>query len=130
MSLKLLFTQSSPLDTTVITETTGHPLYEIETENNKVQKITVVRKLDLGMSNFFLARWRGEIIDEPISLPGRSEENLPRTNEEIARIHWNLIVPDEVIFQGRTMAKDKFVHKVGSGLEEYVVPCVTSHRCS
>lgn len=48
MSPKLLFTQSSPLDTTIVYETTGHPLYEIETENGTIQKITVVRKLDLS----------------------------------------------------------------------------------
>ena len=54
MSFKLLFTQSSPLDTFVINEATGNPLYEIETENNKVQKTTVVRKLDLSRSNFYL----------------------------------------------------------------------------
>lgn len=52
MSLKLLFAQNSPLDTTVTNTATGHPLYEIETENNRVQKITVVRKLDLSTSNF------------------------------------------------------------------------------
>ena len=51
MSSKLLFTQSSPLDTTIANEATGNPLYEIETENNKVQKITVVRKLDLSASS-------------------------------------------------------------------------------
>lgn len=49
MSTKLLFAQSSPLDTTVIYETTGHPLYEIETETSTIQKVTVVRKLDLSM---------------------------------------------------------------------------------
>lgn len=48
MSTKLLFTQTSPLETTVIYETTGHPLYEIETEYSTVQKTTVVRKLDLS----------------------------------------------------------------------------------
>jgi hypothetical protein len=48
MSTKLLFTQSSPLDATVVYETTGHPLYEIETENSTIQKVTVVRKLDLS----------------------------------------------------------------------------------
>lgn len=51
MPPKLLFTQSSPLDTAVVNEATGHSLYEIETENNKVQKITVVRKLDLSTSD-------------------------------------------------------------------------------
>ena len=53
MSSKLLFTQSSPLSTTVITETTGLPLYEIETESSTIQKTTVVRRLDLSMPNFF-----------------------------------------------------------------------------
>jgi len=46
---------------------------------------------------------------------------MPRTNEEIARIHWNIVVADEVTFQGRTMTKDKFIHKTGSGPEGYVV---------
>lgn len=48
MPTRLLFTESSPLDTKVISETTGHPLYEIETENSTIQKTTVVRKLDLS----------------------------------------------------------------------------------
>ena len=51
---------------------------------------------------------------------------MPRTNEEIARIHWNMIVADEVTFQGRTMTKDKFIHKASSSPEEYVVPQVIS----
>ena len=50
MSSKLLFTQSSPLDTAVVYGPGGNPLYEIETEVNTVQKITVVRKLDLSTS--------------------------------------------------------------------------------
>ena len=58
------------------------------------------------------------------SPPDRGGENLPRTNEEVARIRWNLIVADEIILQGRTMAKDKFIRKVGSGPEEYAVPPV------
>ena len=58
------------------------------------------------------------------SRPDRGEENIPHTNEEIARIHWNKIVSDEVTFQGQTMQKDKFIHKAGSGPEEYVVPLV------
>ncbi|KAF9653257.1 hypothetical protein BDM02DRAFT_3107825 [Thelephora ganbajun] len=100
MLSKLLFTKCSPLDTTVVYGTSGHPLYEIETESSTIQKTTVVRKLDLN----------------------RGEENLPHTNEEIARIHWNLIVADEVTFQGRTMTKDKFIRKAGSGPEEsYIV---------
>jgi len=57
--------------------------------------------------------------------PDRGEENLPRTNEEIARIHWNMIIADEVIFQGRTMAKDRFIHKKGSGPEACVISWVT-----
>lgn len=100
MSSKLLFTQSSPLGTTVFNEATGNALYEIETESNTIQKTTVVRKLDLN----------------------RGEENIPHTNEEIARIRWNLIVDDEVTFQGRTMTKDKFIHKERSGPEEnYII---------
>ncbi|KAF9784344.1 hypothetical protein BJ322DRAFT_843293 [Thelephora terrestris] len=99
MSSKLLFTHCSPLETAVVIESTGHPLYEIETESNTVQKTTIVRKLDLN----------------------RGEENIPHTNEEIARIHWNLIVPDEVTFQGRTMAKERFIHKTGSGSEEHYI---------
>jgi len=62
--------------------------------------------------------------------PDRGEKNIPHTNEEIARIHWspsilNVLVPDEIIFQGRTMPKDKFIRKVRSDGEEYVVYLVT-----
>ena len=58
--------------------------------------------------------------------PDRGEENIPHTNEEIARIHWspsimNVLVPDEIIFQGRTMLKDKFICKTRSGGEVYAV---------
>lgn len=63
MSPKLLFTQSSPLDTTVVYETTGHVLYEIETENSAIQKVTVVRKLDLSTSDFFLL-FEGKVANE------------------------------------------------------------------
>ena len=61
--------------------------------------------------------------------PDRGEENIPRTNEEIARIHWNLIVADEITFQGRTMPKERFIHKTASGPEEYVVPWAASLGC-
>jgi hypothetical protein len=62
MSSKLLFTQSSPLNTTAVYDATGHTLYEIETENSTVQKVTVVRKLDLSTLNlcFFARRKWGE----------------------------------------------------------------------
>ena len=49
---------------------------------------------------------------------------MSRANEEIARIHWNMVVADEVTFQGRTTTKDKFIHKTGSGLEGYVISWV------
>ena len=67
-----------------------------------------------------LERKMNELVS--FSRPDRGEENIPHTNDEIARIHWNKIVSDEVTFQGQTMPKDKFIHKVGSGPEEYVVP--------
>lgn len=63
MSFKLLFSQSSPLDTTVVYGTTGHPLYDIETENSTVQKITVVRKLDLSTQDLSFSPKGGEIAD-------------------------------------------------------------------
>jgi hypothetical protein len=58
--------------------------------------------------------------------PDRGVENVSRAKEEIARIRWNMIVADEVVFQGRTMTKDKFIHKASSGMEEYVAPLVVS----
>jgi len=32
-----------------------------------------------------------------------------------------MVISDEVTFQGRTMTKDKFIHKTGSGPEGYTV---------
>lgn len=61
------------------------------------------------------------MIDSTSFSPDRGEENTPHANEEIARIRWNMIVADEVTFQGRTMTKDKFIHKASSGPEEYAV---------
>jgi hypothetical protein len=60
MPTKLVFTKSSPLETTVVSEATGLPLYEIETENGTVQKTTIVRKLDLSASDlcFFVQKGR------------------------------------------------------------------------
>ena len=57
----------------------------------------------------------------PFSQLDRGDDNTSHTNEEIARIRWNMIVPDEVTFQGRTMTKDKFIHKTGSGPEQWVI---------
>lgn len=58
MSTKLVFTKTSPLETTVVFEATGLPLYEIETENGTIQKTTIVRKLDLSTSDlcFFVQK--------------------------------------------------------------------------
>ena len=36
-----------------------------------------------------------------------------------------MIVPDEIVFQGRTMPKDKFIQKARLGGKEYVVFLVT-----
>ena len=50
-----------------------------------------------------------------------------------------MIIADEVTFQGRTMTKDKFIHKAGSGPEQWVISQVIlpvtaaddydTHRC-
>jgi len=37
----------------------------------------------------------------------------------------NRIVPDDIIFQGRSMSKDKFIQKARLGGEEYAVSLVT-----
>lgn len=58
------------------------------------------------------------------------KQNIPHTNEEIARIHWsrsivNKIVSDEIIFQGRSMPKDKFIQRARLDGKEYAVSLVS-----
>lgn len=51
MPTKLVFTRNLSLETTIAFEATGHPFYEVETENSAVQKTAIVRELDLSMSD-------------------------------------------------------------------------------
>jgi hypothetical protein len=79
MSSKLLFTQSSPLDTILIYEATGRPLYEIETENGTIHKTTVVRKLDLSTQGpcFFYPKEWGLTMPRFVSTRSRGREHAP-----------------------------------------------------
>jgi hypothetical protein len=44
MVMKLVFTKSSPLNTTLVDKTSGLVMYEIETERRFLSKTTVIRK--------------------------------------------------------------------------------------
>jgi hypothetical protein len=44
MAMKLVFTKNSPLNTTLVDETSGAVVYEVETERGFFGKTTVVRK--------------------------------------------------------------------------------------
>ena len=81
---KLLFVESSPLATTIMHETISHGrrvLYEIETETNKTQKITYVRKLDLSTSDHALAQM-GEVTDPTHFFRSRGRECAPHKRRD------------------------------------------------
>jgi len=42
--MKLVFTKNSPLNTSLVDETSGLVMYEIETERRFMSKTTVIRK--------------------------------------------------------------------------------------
>jgi hypothetical protein len=44
---------------------------------------------------------------------GGSEQELPETSDEIARIYWGLTSSDWIIFRGRITTQDEFSPAVG-----------------
>ena len=114
MALKLIFTENSPLDTTLVDEASGAVMYETETERGFFSKTTVIRKphtgaflLSIDMTCIsFLTRLLSMVSDRP-------GEPVHNTSTEVARIQRNSWSSDMVVYDRHEMRIEEFMHIEG-----------------
>ena len=106
--MKLVFTKNSPLNTTLVDETSGLVMYEIETERRSMSKTTVIRKPFTSASfSFFRAlRLTPMILD-------RRGQPVPHTSTEVAKIQWKTWSSDRIVYYGCSMKRGEFMPKAG-----------------
>lgn len=106
MAMKLVFTKNTPLETTLVDETSGAVIYEIETERTFLNKTTVIRKPFTSASFLRLTfhiptHWS----------PDRRGEPVPHTATEVARIQWKTWSSDRIVYYGHEMKRGAFMPK-------------------
>ncbi|KAF9653260.1 hypothetical protein BDM02DRAFT_3107827 [Thelephora ganbajun] len=99
MAMRLAFTKNSPLNTTLVDETSGVVMYEIETEKSFMSKTTIIRKP-------FTNR-RGQLV--------------PQTSTEVARILWKTWSSDRIVYYGCDMKRGDFMPKAGMFSNGFVI---------
>jgi len=91
MAMKLVFTTDSHLNTTLVDETSGLVMYEVETERKFMSRTTVIRK----------------------SFTNRRGKPVPHTSTEVAKIQWKTWSSDRIVYYGCDMKRDEFMPKAG-----------------
>ena len=115
MAMKLVFTTDSPLNTTLVDETTGLVMYEVETEKKFMSRTTVIRKpFTSACLSFFRAlpfptlTWISFI-----RLSDRRGKPVPHTSTEVAKIQWKTWSSDRIVYHGCDMKRNEFMPKAG-----------------
>ena len=120
-----LLARNSPLRTTLIDETTGQAVYQIDTPRKFSSDVTKIRKLDSAARaplNWDDGGGAGydsseDIIDKKGTLKrtegGGPEPEPPETSDEMARIYWKLTSSNRIIFRGRITTQDEFLPATG-----------------
>ena len=130
----LQFSRNSSLRTTLVDEATGHATYEINTPIRLTGSVTRIRKFDSPTHP--PEEWHddtdsdnddggdGVVADKERKLKshedkkGALEEDkpgpeLPKTDDEIARIYWQWFSPDKFVFHTKETTRDVFMPKCG-----------------
>jgi hypothetical protein len=132
----LILTRNSPLRTTLVDEATGHAKYQIDTPVKFNRSVTRIRKLDPSAEPH---NWDGDVDSDSSDeedqknykskkdTKGEEEDDdegdeteLPKTSDEIARIHWKWFSSDRIVFQGKATTRTEFLPKTGK-MKGYVV---------
>ena len=124
----LRFTRNSALRTVLIDESTGNPLYQIDTPIRLVGSVTRIRRLDSSKPHPHLHRdddsdsddssydgkkRRSSDDGEDGKLEEESEQVLPETSDEVARIYWKWFSADVIILHGKRSLRTEFLPKCG-----------------
>jgi len=131
----LRLAKNSPLRTTLIDETTGHAVYQIDTPIKLARSVTRIRKFDsppqprLHWDDDADSDSGDDITDkgkkkekskkDKKDKKGTEEEGdeadteLPQTSDEIARIYWKWFSPDRIVFRGKITTRDVILPKCG-----------------
>ena len=119
--------QNSPLRTTLVDEVTGHAKYQIDTPLRIVGSVTRIRKFDLPPSQPLPLIQSGEASpdddDDPTDTGKKkgkwfkwnpvTGEELPETDDELARIHWKWFLPCMINFGGKMTDRREFLPRTG-----------------
>lgn len=112
--------RNSPLRTTLIDETTGHAMYQIDTPRKlQFPFVTKIRKLDPVTPP--PDDDDSESDDDPTDkkhVPLDVDEvelpiELPETSDEMARIYWRFTSPDNIVLRGKTTTSREFLPECG-----------------
>jgi hypothetical protein len=120
------FTRSSSIRTTLIDEATGHAKYKMETPIKASHVVTRIRKFEnpanppLNLDEDDDSDPNDDISDEEMEdkfSDGTSGDEIhpemPEISDEMARIYWKLIAPDEIVFRGKVHIRSEFLPKCG-----------------
>jgi len=119
------FTRNSPLRTTLIDEATGHAMYEIDTPRKfSASYVTKIRKLDpairpppyeFGDDDSDADEGPADKKRAPVGVEGdESVIELPETgSNEMARIYWNFVARDKIVFRGKITTRSEFLPECG-----------------
>ena len=119
----LEFARNCPLRTTLVDQTTGHPVYQIDTPRRITESVTRIRKFTEPPQPHPVGDEKaGSDSSDEDPTDKREEggfwqkligEELPETDDEIARIHWKSLSSDTINFLGNATTKNKFLPEAG-----------------
>lgn len=127
----LLFTRNSTSRTVLVDESTGRPLYKLETPRGVFRETTRIRKFaptdDIDIERLLASgcedsEGSADIKEEKLEGdPDEIEIESDKTggwidSNEVARIHWShlKLAPDRVVFRGQISDKRKLIEKSGT----------------
>jgi len=126
----LRLAKNSPLRTTLIDETTGQAVYQIDTPVRIARSVTRIRKFDsppqprLHWDDDADSDSGDDVTDKGKKKSKKDKRDteeegdeadtkLPQTSDEIARIYWKWFSPDRIVFRGKITTRDVFLPKCG-----------------
>ena len=117
MTTKLAFTKDSPLNTALVDEATGTVVYEIETERSFLSKTKFMREPShsaFPTLSFCSPSFGIKCVCVCVWWPWIPEFGLSdRTSTEAAKIKWQRLSSDTIVYRGQEMSRDEFLPIAG-----------------
>ena len=120
-SCTFLLSKNTPLRTTLIDETTGHAKYQTESPRRFARRFTRIRRFELPPQPPLVLgdKADSDFGDDPTDKGKkkgrfkRGKAELPKTDDEIGRIHWGVLSPAKIDFKGKVSSREEFLPKCG-----------------